>query len=136
MKYLLAILLLLCSCESDRQMGKDAASAMGSGGYVEFQRDRGPDTAALFYWRGAWRLYHPSFGTERTLLTDPREIPLASVLTIPDSIGPVRWVNVQTAEVNLPKTWGNCCVPIAIQECRLHDGGILLSKNHAKHLDP
>lgn len=135
MKTLLC-LLLLCSCASERQMGRDAASAMGAGGYVEFQRDGKPDTASIFYWRGQWRLYYPSFGTEATLLCDQDKMPLESVLVIPGSSGPIQWKPVQTTEVDLPKTWGNCCTPIAIQDSRLHGGWIAVTKNHAEHFNP
>lgn len=124
--------LLLCACSTDREMGRDAASAMGAGGYVAFQRNAQPDTAALFYWRSHWRLYHPTMGTERLeTFTDPNQMPLACVLSLSDALGPIQWIQVPTN--NQEPLLTNGCLPRAIREARLGGGGIVEETNHARY---
>lgn len=125
--------LLLCACSTDREMGKDAASAMGAGGYVAFQRNAKPDSAALFYWRGHWRLYHPTMGTEKLeACTDPWQMPLACVLSLPDASCPILWMQVPTT--NQEPLLTNGCLPRAIREARLDGGGIAEEQNHARYV--
>lgn len=130
----LVSIFLLCSCSSDRRMGRDAAAAMGLQGYVLFQREHQPDSAALFYWRGNWRLYHPSMGSCKIPSTDLDSPPIASVLCIKDASGPIHWVRIHDTDSTNAMT--NGCLPRAIRECRLHGGGIAEEPNHARYYVP
>ncbi len=125
----LLYLFLLCSCGNlAPDAGQSAAAQMGVPFYISFVRHSQPDSAALFYWRGNWWLYHPSIGSERTVFDDPTTIPKVAVLVIDGASGPIRLKPTGLADVApLP----NGCLPRAISQAERLGGGIAISPHHA-----
>src|ERR1700691_5018133 len=74
---------------TDPNAGMVAAREMGLKNYVQFQRHGKTDSAALFFWRGNWWVYHPTMGSFKTVLDDPEEMPLAATLAIEGATGPL-----------------------------------------------
>jgi len=125
-------LFLLCSCgDISHNAGQSAAYQMGVSHYVSFMRHGQPDSAALFFWRGNWRLYHPSMGSMKTIYDDPASKPLVAVLVIEGATGPISWKHVESdAVTNLP----NGCLPRAISRAGAFGGGISITPNHASYV--
>lgn len=134
MKTILTFLtLLLCACAdtTSPRTGESAAAQMGLPAYEGFQRNGQPDSAAVFYWRGNWWVYHPSFGSMQTVLDDPNEIPMAAVLAIEGASGPLTWNRVAAKDwLFLP----NGCLPRSIASARAHGGGVLVHPGHAEYI--
>src|SRR5436190_16301220 len=76
MKKILSLLFILFfytgaqASNRDLNAGIVAAREMGLTNYVEFKSHGKTDSAALFFWRGNWWVYHPSFGSMKTALED------------------------------------------------------------------
>jgi hypothetical protein len=136
MKKILSLLLILFLYSTARASNRDlnagivAAREMGLSNYVEFKSHGKTDSAALFYWRGNWWVYHPSFGSMKTALDDKGKVPLVAALAINGATGPLLWkpvgTNPLTAELK------NGCLPRALAEVRKNGGGILITANHAQ----
>jgi hypothetical protein len=126
---LLSIVLCTSSFALDPRAGMVAAREMGLTNYVEFQNDGRTDSAALFYWRGNWWVYHPSIGSLKTALANKDKVPLVAVRSIQGATGPLKWKPVgtypHTAELR------NGCLPRAIAEIRKNGGAVLLTARHA-----
>src|SRR5688572_6563815 len=81
MKTLIALYLLAFACSAtfasspSPNAGIVAAREMGLTNYVEFKNNGKTDSAALFYWRGNWWVYHPSFGSMKTVLDNKNKVP-------------------------------------------------------------
>jgi len=116
----------------DPHAGMVAAREMGLAHYVEFQRHGKPDSAALFFWRGNWWIYHPSLASMKTAMADPTHVPLAVTLVIEGASGPILWKTVR----NTPTTavLANGCLPRAVAEVHKYGGGILVTQNHAQSI--
>ena len=67
---------------TDPNAGMVAAREMGLKTYVQFQRHGKTDSAAVFFWRGNWWVYHPSMGSFKTVMDDPSEPPSVAALAI------------------------------------------------------
>lgn len=115
---------------TDPNAGMVAAREMGLPNYVEFQHAGKTDSAALFYWRGNWWVYHPSFGSMKTVLDDPKTVPLAATLAIDGATGPLVWKKVSATP--LTAELGRGCLPLAVADVRKHGGGIAVTQNHAR----
>jgi hypothetical protein len=134
MKLYLTLLLVALSCTasfaSDPNAGMVAAREMGLANYVEFKNNGKADSAALFFWRGNWWVYHPSFGSMKTVMEDPDSVPLMVTLVIDGAVGPLQWKPI--TDMSLKAELTNGCLPRAVAEVRKHGGGILITQNHAK----
>jgi hypothetical protein len=118
----------------DSQAGMVAARDMGLAKYVEFKNHGKTDSAALFYWRGNWWIYHPSYGSMRTEFNNVKSNPLVAALTIDGATGPLKWKPVPRKPMTA--RLANGCLPRAIAEARKNGGGILVTANHAQALSP
>ena len=126
---LLSIVICTSSFGLDPQAGMVAAREMGLTNYVEFQNHGKTDSAALFYWRGNWWVYHPSSGSMKTALVNKDKVPLIAIFSINGATGPLKWKPVaakpRTAQLQ------NGCLPWAIAETRKNGGAVLLTATHA-----
>ncbi len=69
-----------------------AARELGLKTYVQFQRNGKTDSAAVFFWRGNWWVYHPSMGSFKTVLERPIEAAAwRPTLAIDGATGPLTW---------------------------------------------
>lgn len=136
MKSLLPLLLIgllsSSSVAAPSNAGLVAAREMGLTNYVEFNNDGKPDTAAMFFWRGNWWVYHPSIGSMRTALDDPDTVPLVAALAIKGATGPFVWKKMDSKTRFLRADLPNGCLPRAVAEVRKHGGAILVTTNHAQ----
>lgn len=134
MKTFIILLFVASFCRSalaeDPHAGMVAAREMGLTNYVQFKNHGKTDSAALFYWRGNWWVYHPSFGSMKTAMDDPNTIPMMATLAIDGATGPLEWKPVNALPLNAKLT--NGCLPLAVAEVRKHGGGILITDNHAQ----
>lgn len=128
----LFLMMLLCSCgDLSHQAGETAAYQMGMTSYVSFQRHGQPDSAALFFWRGNWWVYHPSLGSQKTIYDDPLKMPLVAVLVIDGATGPISLSKVTTTK---SLRLENGCLPRAISYAGAFGGGIEVTKDHAEYV--
>jgi hypothetical protein len=132
LSFILLALLTLESVASHSNAGLVAAREMGLTNYVEFKNNGKPDTAAMFYWRGNWWVYHPSIGSMRTALDDPDTVPLVAALAIKGATGPFVWRKMDSKTRFLRADLPNGCLPRAVAEVRKHGGGIFVTTNHAQ----
>ncbi len=130
-------LILLCSAllctasfATDPNAGMVAAREMGLHSYVQFQRHGKADSAALFFWRGNWWVYHPTMGSFKTVMDDPSEPPLVAALTIEGATGPLTWKSVSSTPLHADMA--NACLPQAVADVRKSGGGIKVTPNHAE----
>jgi len=124
---------LLTSCESGfGTMGESASAQLGLPFYIAFQHNGKPDSAAMFFWRGQWWMYHPDIGSEATVYNDPLTIPKSVVLAINGATGPI---SIQSTPANVPwQPLFNGCLPDAIIGCQKYGGGIMIEPNHAERI--
>ena len=136
MKKLLTLILLAFACTAAQasspssNAGIVAAREMGLTNYVEFKNNGKTDSAALFYWRGNWWVYHPSFGSMKTALDNKGKVPLVAALAIDGATGPLNWKPVGTNPLTAELKTG--CLPRAIADVRKYGGAIMITANHAQ----
>lgn len=128
---LLLLALLLSSCTTDRSAGANAASMLGEGTHVAFERNGQTDTAAVFPHKGQWWFYHPRFGSVETNIPATEPAPIwcrAATERLPDASN-IRRVPTLKFE---PSLLDKHCLPSAIYLQRRFGGHIVAENGHAQ----